>query len=162
MGVVQQREYKPLDDVNDPDDYRPNSSIAVVLDPARADGPNVNTLAVLFEHVAPGDRIPLHVHTMDELIVIDAGKAEVTLGDVQRTIGAGAVVFIPAGTPHGTRNVGSDVLDLHAVFPSSIVSIQYLDRNPAPGTEGDAPMPPITYDLRTWAAASAAESIQPQ
>jgi len=40
------------------------------------------------------------------------------------------------------------VLQMHAVFPSHRLPIQYLERNPAPGTEGNAPQPPITYDMR--------------
>ena len=75
MAIITEREYRPLVDEGDPDDYRPNSSIAMVLDPASADGAYVNGLMVLFERMAPGDRIPVHIHTIEELIIIDAGIA---------------------------------------------------------------------------------------
>jgi len=161
MGIVTERAYRPIVDDGDPDDYRPNSSIAMVLDPTRPDGQYVNGLMVLFERMAPGDRIPLHVHTIEELIIIDEGCAEVTLDQERRTVGAGSVVFIPAGVPHGTRNLGADVLLMHAVFPSHLLSIQYLDRNPAPGTEANAPQLPITYDMRAWIEGAFAEMIRP-
>lgn len=161
MGIVIERAYRPVMDEGDPDDYRPNSSIAMVLDPTRPDGDYVNGLMVLFERMAPGDRIPLHVHTIEELIIIDEGIAEVTLGQEQRTVGAGSVIFIPAGVSHGTRNLGTDVLLMHAVFPSHLLPIQYLERNPAPGTENNAPQPPITYDMRAWMEGAFAEMIHP-
>lgn len=161
MAIITEREYRPLVDEGDPDDYRPNSSIAMVLDPASADGAYVNGLMVLFERMAPGDRIPVHIHTIEELIIIDAGIAEVTLGQERRTVGPGAVVFIPAGVPHGTRNLGTEALQMHAVFPSHWLPIQYLERNPAPGTEGNAPQPPIIYDMRAWVAGQFAEMIHP-
>jgi quercetin dioxygenase-like cupin family protein len=160
MAIVTERNYRPIVDEGDPDDYRPNSSIAMVLDPD-GDGAYVNGLMVLFERMAPGDCIPLHVHTIEELIIIDAGIAEVTLGPEQRTVGAGAVVFIPAGVPHGTRNLGAEVLQMHTVFPSHLLPIQYLERNPAPGTEGNAPQPPITYEMRAWVEGKFAEMIHP-
>ncbi|MCE7987433.1 MAG: cupin domain-containing protein [Caldilinea sp. CFX5] len=161
MAIITERAYRPIVDEGDPDDYRPNSNIAMVLDPSRPDGQYVNGVMVLFERMAPGDCIPLHVHTIEELIIIDEGSAEVTLGQERRTVGAGAVVFIPAGVPHGTRNLGAAVLRLHAVFPSHELPIQYLERNPAPGTEGNAPQPPITYDMRAWVERKFAEMIHP-
>jgi quercetin dioxygenase-like cupin family protein len=150
MAIIEHRSYVALAD-DDPDDYRPNSSIALMVDPARSDGKFVNGLTVLFERVAPGDRVPLHAHIEEEVIFIDAGTAEVIVGEERRTVGPGAVVFVPSGTPHQARNVGPDPLLLHAVFPAEKVTVQYLDRNPAPGTEAAAPQPPLTIDLRLWA-----------
>lgn len=161
MAIVTERAYRPIIDEGDPDDYRPNSGIAMALDPPRPDGNYVNGLMVLFERMAPGDRIPLHVHTIEELIIIDEGIAEVTLGQERRTVDAGAVIFIPAGVPHGTRNLGATALLMHAVFPSNLLPIQYLERNPAPGTGGNAPQPPITYDMRAWIEGFCSEMIRP-
>ena len=161
MGIITEREYRPIVDEGDPDDYRPNSSIAMILDPIRPDGNYVNGLMVLFERMAPGDRIPLHVHTIEELIIIDEGSAEVTLRQEQRRVGPGAVVFIPVGVPHGTHNLGTDILLMHVVFPSHLLPIQYLERNPTPGTEGNAPQPPITYDMRAWTEGTFSEMIRP-
>jgi mannose-6-phosphate isomerase-like protein (cupin superfamily) len=149
MAIIEHRSYVPLAD-DDPDDYRPNSSIALVLDPVRSDGEFVNGLTVLFERVAPGDRVPRHAHTIEEVVFIDAGTALVVLGDERRIVGPGAVVFVPTGTPHELRNVGRELLQLHAVFPAAAIPIQYLDRNPAPGTEKAEPQPPLELEPRQW------------
>jgi quercetin dioxygenase-like cupin family protein len=147
MGIVEQHTYQPLGP-EDPDDCRPGSELAFVIDPASRDGSHVRSLSFIFERCGPGERIPLHRHTTDEAIVIDDGDAEVILGDEHRTISAGSVVFVPAGTAHGWGNPGGTVLRAHAVFPSDVIDIEYIERNPAPGTEGDPPQPPFSIDLR--------------
>jgi quercetin dioxygenase-like cupin family protein len=105
-------------------------------------------LAVILEEIAPGDAIPLHRHRIDEVLFYEAGDAEVRVDAETHSVGAGDVVIVPAGAVHGTRNVGTDVVRLHAVFPSHRIDITYLERNPAPGTEGDAPQAPAVYDTR--------------
>jgi quercetin dioxygenase-like cupin family protein len=105
-------------------------------------------LTLLFEQIATGDRIPLHTHPIDEVIVIDRGVGDVSIGGITQRVSAQAVVFIPAGAPHGTKNVGSGALHLHAIFESPKIGITYLERNPEPGTEGQAPAPPAVFDAR--------------
>jgi quercetin dioxygenase-like cupin family protein len=158
MGVVEEKPFRPLSGDDDPDDYRPGSRLAVVVDRASRQDEFVHGVAVLFEQTAPGDRIPLHRHGIAEVLVIDEGAAEVRLGDEVRRVGPGAVVFVPAGTAHGIRNIGVQVLRVHAFFPSEVVSTHYLERNPAPGTEGDLPRPPVTIDLRALAESDAVGS----
>ena len=152
MAIITERAYLPVADLGDPDDYRPNSSMAFVFDPERPDGAYVRGLTLIFENIAAGDRIPLHIHhAVEEVLVIEAGSAEITLGAEKRTVGPGAVIFIPPGTPHGTRNVGETVVRLQAIFPTPTIDIQMLERLPAPGTEGDPPQPVITVSLRaSW------------
>jgi quercetin dioxygenase-like cupin family protein len=133
--------------VGDPDDHRPESDWSLVVDPGSAAG-RVDDLAVILEHIAPGDRIPLHTHRVNEVIVVH-GNGTVRLGDDARRVADGAVVFIAAGTAHGVRNDGDTHLPIEAVFPTTRVWIQYLERNPAPGTESDEISHPLTCDLRT-------------
>lgn len=106
-------------------------------------------MAAIVEEIAPGDRIPMHTHPIDELVFFRSGMAAVTVGNERQTVTAGAVAFIPAGIPHMTVNDGSTPTSLFAVFPSTRIGIHYLERNPAPGTEGDPPQPPAIYDART-------------
>jgi quercetin dioxygenase-like cupin family protein len=146
MSIIETFELQPM--VGDVDDHRPNTRWALVIDDAEAPA-WVDSIAVIVEEIAPGDRIPLHVHGVDELILYRSGEAIVALGEERRTVGAGAFEFVPAGTPHGTENAtGASVL-ITAVFPATRVDVRYLDRNPAPGTEGNDPQPPIVVDLRT-------------
>ncbi len=146
MAIVVAYAYEPM--VGDPDDHRPNTTWALVTDPETPDGQYVAGLSLLFERCAVGDKIPLHTHDIDEVIIIDDGEAEVRVGDEVRTVSAGAVVFVPASTPHGTKNIGPRIVQLHAVFPSPRIGITYLERNPAPGTESDASQPFAVFDAR--------------
>ena len=136
------------DQRRDPDDHRPDTRWALVFDPPRTDGAYVREMTCIWEEIAPGDAIPLHTHSSDELVVVDRGAGDYRLGEERRAVGPGTAVFIPAGTPHGVVNEGPDRLDIHAVFPSATLDITYLERNPAPGTEGDPPQPPFSFDPR--------------
>jgi quercetin dioxygenase-like cupin family protein len=104
---------------------------------------------VIVEEIGVGDAIPLHRHRIDEVLLYEEGQAEVRVDADTYRVGAGDIVIVPAGAAHGTRNVGADVVRLRAVFPSHRIDIAYLERNPAPGTEDDAPQPPSVWDTRT-------------
>ncbi len=133
--------------VGDPDDHRPDTNWSLIVDPGDEHG-RVGSLAIIRESIAVGDRIPLHTHDVDEAITILDGEGEARLGDHTRRVGAGMVIFIPTGVPHGTANAGDAPLEIHAVFPATTIEIAMLERNPAPGTEGDAPRR-SRYDLST-------------
>ena len=135
--------------VGDPDDHRPDTNWGLIVDPGDEHG-RVDSLAIIRESIAVGDCIPLHTHDVDEAITILDGEAEARLGVDTRRVGAGTVIFIPAGVPHGTVNAGDALLEIHAAFPATTIEIAMLERNPAPGTEGDAPRR-SRYDLRTGA-----------
>ena len=132
--------------VGDPDDHRPETRWAVLADPGGAEG-RVDGLVVITERIAPGDRIPLHVHRDDEVVFVH-GRGRYRFGDEERDVTDGAIVFIPAGVPHGLANPGADPLPLEAVFATTKLWLRYLERNPAPGTETDPPQA-ATYDVRT-------------
>lgn len=163
MSVIHadSREYMSLDHEDDPDDYRPDSELAVVIDPSDAGGDFVEGMAVFFERIAPGDRIPLHQHTVPEVLFVDEGRVEAVIGDERETVGPGGAVFVPARAPHGFRNVGDRTAKIHAVFPDTDISIRYLERNPAPGTEGDPPGPPLLYDIRELVEGDPERAVRP-
>jgi len=144
MSVVNPLELQPLADPRDPDDWRPRSRWALASDPRAS-------LAVIAEEIAPGDRIPLHRHQIDEVLLYHSGAAEVRIGEETFPVGAGSIAFVPAGEPHGTTNTGDEPVRVHAVFPSHEIDIEYLERNPAPGSESDPPQLPVSYDARTGA-----------
>ena len=147
MAIIPSFDYAPFDE-SDPDDFRPDSRWALLVDPGGPPGERVDDITLVVEEIAPGDRIPLHTHPINEVMVILDGAPEVTLGSDTRELSAGAVVFISAGTPHRTRNATSSRVRLHAMFPSERIGIEYLERNPAPGTEDDPPQPAFTIDVR--------------
>lgn len=161
MAIVEERNYQPLAYEKDPDDYRPDSELAIVIDPSGSAGSFVDGLTVFYERIAPGDRIPLHQHTVEEVLFVDEGSIEATVGEVRRTVDPGSVVFIPAGTAHGFGNVGPTVARIHAVFPSREIAIRYLERNPAPGTEADDPSPPFALDVRELLEGDPERAVRP-
>jgi len=135
--------------VGDLDDHRPETRWALLVDPGGPEG-RVDTFAVIRARIAPGDRIPLHVHRDDEVVIVH-GDGRYRLGDDERDVTDGAVVFIPAGTPHGLSNPGAEPLPIEGIFGTTKLWLRYLERNPAPGTEGDMPQPAMTIDVRTGA-----------
>ena len=126
------------------------------MDPGGAAG-RVDGLAVILERIGAGERIPAHVHRVDE-VILPEGPGRFRLGDEVLPVAASSVVFIPAGAVHGLANDGTEPLSIRAVFPTTRVWIRYLDRNPAPGTEGDPPARPTTIDLRTGAVTTDTEA----
>ena len=145
MSIVGPGPLAPM--VGDPDDHRPSSRWGPKVDPGDDSGV-VETLAIITEEIAVGDAIPLHTHDVDEAITILEGTADARLGSTHRQIGPGTVIFVPAGAPHGMANSGDCPLAIHAVFPAQVIEIAMLERNAAPGTEGDPPRR-SRYDLRT-------------
>jgi quercetin dioxygenase-like cupin family protein len=148
VAAVPKPTLAPITD--DPDDWRPDSRWALVTDPGDEAG-RVDSFTFLVEEIAPGDRIPLHRHKIDELLVYLEGRGAVRLGDRRYLVEAGSSVFVPAGAAHGTENVGDTPLHIHAIFASPVIEIEMLERNPQPGTEGEAPKT-WEYDARTGEA----------
>jgi quercetin dioxygenase-like cupin family protein len=65
----------------------------------------------------PGQGPPLHTHPYVEVAFVIEGSATITVGEETRKVGAGAVVVIPAETPHRFINSGDTILrqiDIHA------------------------------------------------
>ena len=146
MGIVRAGRLEPM--VGDPDDHRPRTTWRLAVDPETGD--RTAALSLLEERCAVGDRIPLHRHDVDELVIVISGVGTYILDGATHEVEEGDAVFIPSGTVHGTVNSGDDVLHLHAVFPSRKVRMEMLERNPAPGTENDPPMTTV-YDFATGA-----------
>ena len=144
MSLHRDFQLRPLTDPGDPDDWRPNSFWALVADP-QAD------MAVIVEKIGIGDAIPLHRHQIDEVIIYLSGEAVVTVADERYDVRGGDIVVIPAGSVHGTRNVGEEVVEIRAIFSRARIGMEYVERNPAPGTTGDPPQPGVVWDTRTGA-----------
>jgi mannose-6-phosphate isomerase-like protein (cupin superfamily) len=73
--------------------------------------------SILFVNAPPGCQIPLHSHDYDEIIVVQEGRAQCTVNDKELEVGAGDIIPIPAGAPHGFTNIGEIPLrqiDIHA------------------------------------------------
>jgi quercetin dioxygenase-like cupin family protein len=69
------------------------------------------------EDLAPGATLPKHRHLVqDEIALIQSGTAHVWLGDQEREVHAGGLIFIPANTWIRLKNVGGEPISLTFIF----------------------------------------------
>ena len=69
------------------------------------------------ELLPPGASLPKHRHLVqDEILLIQSGTAHVWLGDQERDLHAGGLVFIPANTWINAKNVGTEPIALTFIF----------------------------------------------
>ena len=69
------------------------------------------------EILAPGATLPKHRHLLqDEILLIQSGTARVWLGEQERDLHAGGLVFIPANTWISGKNIGTEPIALAFVF----------------------------------------------
>jgi mannose-6-phosphate isomerase-like protein (cupin superfamily) len=53
---------------------------------------------------------PQEPHTEDEVYQVVAGRARVTVGDEDRPVAAGSIVFVPADTPHRFHQIEEELI----------------------------------------------------
>jgi quercetin dioxygenase-like cupin family protein len=69
------------------------------------------------EEVAPGATLPKHRHLVqDEIVLVHSGTARVWLGDQERDLHAGGLVFIPANTWISAKNIGTEPVSITFIF----------------------------------------------
>lgn len=57
--------------------------------------------------IDPGADVPSHTHPGEEIIYVLEGTLEYRIGGKSVTVKPGDVLFVPAGTAHSVKNVGS-------------------------------------------------------
>ena len=72
---------------------------------------------VRYFHVPAGGRTSLERHDHDHGVVIQAGRARVTLGDDVHELGAGDVVYVSGGELHCFEALGDEALGFICVAP---------------------------------------------
>jgi mannose-6-phosphate isomerase-like protein (cupin superfamily) len=68
--------------------------------------------------LAPGQRVLLHTHPVEEVLVFVGGEGEATLGDERVPIGPGVSLHVPPGVAHGFHPTGTEPLRLLVLFPT--------------------------------------------
>jgi quercetin dioxygenase-like cupin family protein len=69
------------------------------------------------EDIAPGAAIPTHKHLeQDEIVLIEKGTIHAHVGDQERDLHAGGMVFIPQHTWVGLKNTGTEPASIIAIF----------------------------------------------
>ena len=80
--------------------------------------PTSRMSAGLAEIVTSAGSLKLHRHAQAEIYFIVEGTGILTIDGVERTVSAGAAVFIPGDAEHGIRNESDALLRLFYVFPT--------------------------------------------
>jgi len=81
---------------------------------------NKNTAMVCVE-IEPGNRLATHTDSAEEILVILAGEAAVTVGEQTGQVTAGDMALVPAMVPHSVRNTGHETVRLLGIFSSNTV-----------------------------------------
>jgi len=89
-------------------------------------------LGLIMWNLAPGQENDYHVHPGTEhLHIIVQGEVEYTLADgPPRTLTVGQAVLVPAGIPHGIRNVSDAPASYFAVGPLSGPYVKAILKRP--------------------------------
>ena len=77
-------------------------------------------LCIFEQWIAPETGAPTHSHSVEEVLTVIAGKADMWIDDAHIVVTGGASLVIPAGRKHGFRNIGSETLHLRAILASPI------------------------------------------
>jgi quercetin dioxygenase-like cupin family protein len=76
---------------------------------------------VVYFHVEPGQYLPTHTDSPEEVLYIIAGTGEAQVGDEHATVSAGDVAVIPSMVPHGIRNTGEETLKVIGFFADATI-----------------------------------------
>jgi quercetin dioxygenase-like cupin family protein len=81
-----------------------------------------NALAnISMVRVPSGGQVGWHMHaTQVETVYLLSGHAVLTIRETESELTAGCIVAIPAGAKHSLRNVGSETVELLAIFTPPI------------------------------------------
>jgi quercetin dioxygenase-like cupin family protein len=109
--------------INEPDSVefsaRNDSTIGPRLGLALSPANGTATTIVAALDLAPGKRSGRHTHSIEEVVLVLRGTAEMAVGEEQVHLSAGELVLVPALTSHELSNAGSDELHTVAFFPNA-------------------------------------------
>src|SRR5829696_9340673 len=67
-------------------------------------------LTATWVDVAPGHRQRPHEHPSEQVYVITAGSGRMLVGEEERQVGSGNLIYVPPGAVHGIENTSEEVL----------------------------------------------------
>ena len=93
------------------------------------------TTAVVYFEIEPGDYLPSHTDSAEEILYIVQGTARATVGDEEAIVRAGDLAVIPALVPHGVANVGEDTVKVVGFFSDSHIVSKFVGTLEPIGTD---------------------------
>ena len=67
-------------------------------------------MSITWVDVEPGNEQPHHSHDPQQVYVITRGRGRMKVGEEERDVSAGSMVFIPSNAVHGIVNTGDETL----------------------------------------------------
>jgi quercetin dioxygenase-like cupin family protein len=90
---------------------------------------NGSTQLCLFEQFCdPGKGAPTHLHSVEEVLTVMDGTAEVWVEDELVMVTTGQSLVVRAGQKHGFRNVADTVLHVLAILAAPVFEASFDDR----------------------------------
>ena len=77
--------------------------------------------------IEPGNYLPSHRDSNEELLVVTAGAVEATIGDETIDLEAGQCAVVPEMEPHGLHNAGSETARVLGFFPENELTATFED-----------------------------------
>jgi quercetin dioxygenase-like cupin family protein len=95
-------------------------------------------VSLLANTVEPGAAAPLHMHTVEETMLVLEGTVWVQVGQERYTLEPNHTVIIPPHTPHAWGNAGTGVAQLLWAFagPDPFADATYLEGEPPQYRQG--------------------------
>ena len=88
--------------------------------PFNAETGNKDSAVGYFE-VEPGNALPTHTDSAEEILLCLEGRVKVTLGNERSQISAGEMALVPAMVPHALRNEGTETVRVVGFFSRVMV-----------------------------------------
>ena len=83
--------------------------------------------AVVYFEVEPGEYLPTHTDSPEEILYIVAGEGKAQVGDERAHVRAGDLAVIPSMVPHGIANTGTETLKVVGFFSSADVVSTFVE-----------------------------------
>ena len=77
-------------------------------------------LCIFEQWIASGAGAPTHSHSVEEVLTVREGEAEMWIDEARTIVRAGHSLIVPANRQHGFRNSGTATLHIHAVLASPV------------------------------------------
>src|SRR6478752_2256411 len=84
-------------------------------------------LCIFEQFCQPGLGAPMHSHTVEEILEVIEGQAEIRIEDEVMSVLPNQSVIVPAGSRHGFTNIGSGILKVRATLASPVFEASYDD-----------------------------------
>ena len=92
--------------------------------PFNAETGNKNSAVGCFE-VEPGNALPTHTDSAEEILLCLEGRVEVSLGNERSQISAGEMALVPAMVPHALGNGGTETVRVVGFFSRVMVETTF-------------------------------------